>query len=82
MGKIKVSTCDIEGLYFIEPTVFGDKRGYFMETYNQNDFKKRYRPVPENIRHCHIDFYFPIIGGNAGIIFINHSLHRYSSVYA
>ena len=25
-------------------------------------FKKRYRPVPENIRHCHIDFYFPIIG--------------------
>ena len=36
MGKIKVSTCDIEGLYVIEPTVFGDKRGYFMETYNQN----------------------------------------------
>ena len=40
MGKIKVSTCDIEGLYVIEPTVFGDKRGYFMETYNQNDFKE------------------------------------------
>ena len=40
MGKIKVSTCDIEGLYVIEPTVFGDKRGYFMETYNQNDCKE------------------------------------------
>lgn len=38
MGKIKVTTCDIEGLYVIEPTVFPDSRGYFMETYNQNDF--------------------------------------------
>ena len=40
MGKIKVPTCDIEGLYVIEPTVFKDERGYFMETYNQNDFKE------------------------------------------
>lgn len=38
MGKIKVTTCDIEGLKVIEPTVFGDERGYFMETYNYNDF--------------------------------------------
>lgn len=40
MGKIKVTPCDIEGLYIIEPSVFGDQRGYFMETYNQNDFKE------------------------------------------
>lgn len=40
MGKIKVTTCDIEGLYVIEPTVFKDERGYFIETYNQNDFKE------------------------------------------
>ena len=40
MGKIKVTSCEIEGLYVIEPTVFGDERGYFMETYNQNDFKE------------------------------------------
>lgn len=40
MGKIKVTPCDIEGLYIIEPAVFGDERGYFMETYNQNDFKE------------------------------------------
>ena len=40
MGKIKVTTCDIEGLYVIEPTVFKDERGYFMETYNQNAFKE------------------------------------------
>lgn len=37
MGKIKVTKCDIEGLCIIEPMVFGDSRGYFMETYNQND---------------------------------------------
>ena len=45
MGKIKVTPCEtegkiIEGLYVIEPTVFKDERGYFMETYNQNDFKE------------------------------------------
>ena len=38
MGKIKVTRCDIEGLCVIEPTVYGDARGYFMETYNYNDF--------------------------------------------
>ena len=37
MGQIKVSKCPIEGLYIIEPAVHGDSRGYFMETYNQND---------------------------------------------
>ena len=42
MGKIKVtSDCNgIEGLKVIEPSVFGDARGYFMETYNYNDFKE------------------------------------------
>ena len=37
MGKIKVTTCDIEGLYVIEPTVFKDERGYFMETSKRLD---------------------------------------------
>ena len=40
MGKIKVTKCQIEGLCIIEPMVFGDERGYFMETYNQNDMKE------------------------------------------
>ena len=40
MGKIKVETCEIEGLKVITPTVFGDERGYFMETYNYNDYKE------------------------------------------
>ena len=39
MGQITVTTCDIEGLKIIEPKVFGDKRGYFVETYNYNDYK-------------------------------------------
>lgn len=37
MGQIKVTKAPIEGLYVIEPTVHGDSRGYFVETYNQND---------------------------------------------
>ncbi len=40
MGQITVETCEIEGLKIITPTVHGDKRGYFMETYNENDFKE------------------------------------------
>ena len=39
MGKITVETCHIEGLKVITPQVFGDERGYFMETYNYNDYK-------------------------------------------
>ena len=38
MGKITVETCDIEGLKVITPAVFGDERGYFMESYNKNDY--------------------------------------------
>ena len=40
MGQIKVTPCPIEGLYIIEPTVHGDARGYFMETYNQRDMQE------------------------------------------
>lgn len=40
MGKIKVTPCGINGLYVIEPSVYKDERGYFMETYNQNDFRE------------------------------------------
>ncbi len=38
MGQIKVTTCEIEGLKIIEPKVFGDERGYFMETYHYKDY--------------------------------------------
>lgn len=39
MGKITVETCEIEGLKVVTPTVFGDARGYFMETYHYEDYK-------------------------------------------
>ena len=34
MAKFKFIETGIEDLYVVEPTVFGDDRGYFMETYN------------------------------------------------
>lgn len=40
MGKITVETCDIEGVKIITPAVFGDARGYFMESYNLNDYRE------------------------------------------
>ena len=30
--------CPIEGLYEIQPRIFGDDRGYFLETYSEKDF--------------------------------------------
>ena len=41
MGQIKVekNVGGIEGLYIIEPSVHGDNRGYFMETYNKRDME-------------------------------------------
>lgn len=40
MGKFNFVETPIEGLYIIETGFFGDNRGYFMETYNYEDFKK------------------------------------------
>ena len=40
MGKFKKIDTSIQGVYVIEPTVFGDNRGYFMETYSKPDFKE------------------------------------------
>lgn len=34
MGKFTRIDTSIEGVYIIEPSVFGDNRGYFMETYS------------------------------------------------
>ena len=36
---IKVTKCPIEGLLILEPTVYRDERGNFMETYNQKELK-------------------------------------------
>ena len=41
MGNLKVTGCEIEGLYVIEPEVREDERGYFIETYNFRDMKEK-----------------------------------------
>ena len=42
MGQITVEkdVNGIKGLFVITPAVHGDSRGYFMETYNENDMKE------------------------------------------
>ena len=40
MGKFKRIETGIEGLYIIEPTVFGDDRGFFFESYSKKDFEE------------------------------------------
>ncbi len=37
---ITLAKTEIEGVLIIQPKVFGDHRGYFMETYNQKDFEE------------------------------------------
>jgi dTDP-4-dehydrorhamnose 3,5-epimerase len=39
MGKFKFIKTSINDVFIIEPTVFGDERGYFMETYHEKEFK-------------------------------------------
>ena len=38
MGKFKFISTEIDDVKIIEPTVFGDARGYFMETYSEKEF--------------------------------------------
>ena len=38
MGKFTFTQTEIPGVVVIEPEVFGDDRGYFMETYKKGDF--------------------------------------------
>lgn len=42
---INVIKTDIDGVVIIEPRVFGDERGYFMETWSQRDFDEQVRHV-------------------------------------
>ena len=39
MGKFNFIKTEIKDLILVEPTVFGDSRGYFMETYQKEEFK-------------------------------------------
>lgn len=42
---IKVIKTDIKGVVIIEPKVFGDSRGYFLESWSQKDFDELVRPI-------------------------------------
>lgn len=51
MGKFKFNQTAIDGVYVVEPTVYGDERGYFMETYSEAEFKEAglsYKFVQDN----------------------------------
>lgn len=39
-GNFEFVETSIDGVYIIYPKKFGDNRGYFMETYKEEDFKK------------------------------------------
>ena len=39
MSKFNFIKTEIDGMFIIEPTVFGDDRGYFLETYHYDEFK-------------------------------------------
>ena len=40
MGKFTFEKTKIKDVYVISPTVYGDNRGYFMETYNKAEFEQ------------------------------------------
>lgn len=40
MGKFNFIKTSIDGVVIVEPTAYGDSRGYFMETYQKEDFVK------------------------------------------
>lgn len=42
---MKVITTDIEGVIILQPDVFGDNRGYFMESWSQPRFDEAVRPI-------------------------------------
>ena len=37
---MNVLSCDIPGLLILEPKVFGDARGFFMETWNRRSYRE------------------------------------------
>ena len=42
---MEVIKTDIEGVLIIEPKVYGDRRGYFFESFSQREFDEKVAPV-------------------------------------
>ncbi len=70
MGQFTFTETKLCGVYLIDPTVHGDHRGYFIETYNEEEFQAAglcYRFVQDNqsasgkgvIRGLHFQKHFP-----------------------
>lgn len=54
---MKVETTKIEGLLILHPNVFGDDRGWFMESFNQQRFEQALNelnlPIPHFVQDNH-----------------------------
>ncbi len=70
MGKFIFTETPLKDAFIIEPTVFGDNRGYFMETYNERDFEEagfKWKFVQDNqslsekgvLRGLHFQYNYP-----------------------
>ena len=70
MGKFTFTETEIPGVVVIEPQVFGDDRGYFMETYQKDQFAaagidkefvqdNQSRSTRGVLRGLHFQFYIP-----------------------
>lgn len=53
MSKFKKTETPIEGLIVIDPTVFGDARGFFMETYAKRDYDALFGNEVEFVQDNH-----------------------------
>ncbi|MDB4417780.1 dTDP-4-dehydrorhamnose 3,5-epimerase [Akkermansiaceae bacterium] len=42
---MKFNETEFAGLYLIEPLVFGDDRGYFLESFNSKSFEEKIHPI-------------------------------------
>lgn len=42
---MQVIKTDIEGVVIIQPTIFGDNRGYFFESFSQREFNEKVAPI-------------------------------------
>lgn len=40
MKNFEFQSCEIDGIYIVQPKVYGDSRGYFMETYVESAFRE------------------------------------------
>lgn len=96
LGKFKFNETKINGVFIIEPVFLEDHRGYFMETYNYNDFKEAgldYKFVQDNqsssqkgvLRGLHFQKKYPqakLVRVIKGAVFdVAVDLRKYSSTY-